>query len=160
MFRDMRREKQALSREAAIEILERNTAGVLAVFGDEDYPYAVPLSYVYADSKIYFHCAKVGHKIDGILKSDKVSFCVIDQDLVVPEEYTTYYRSVIVFGRAKILEGEAKRVPLEKLGDKYHPDHMEQTRRTVERSFQNVCLVELTIEHLTGKEAVELAAKA
>ena len=64
----------------------------------------MPLSYVYYDDKLYFHCAKSGHKLDAIKEYDKVSFCVIDQDLVVPQEYTTYFLSVIVFGRAKVVE--------------------------------------------------------
>ena len=112
MFREMRRNKQALTAEEIAEILKRNTSGVLAVNGDGGYPYAVPLSYVYLDSKLYFHCAGTGHKLDSILRDDKVSFCVIDQDQVVGEEYTTYFRSVIAFGRARVLEGAEKLRPL------------------------------------------------
>ena len=77
MFREMRRKKQALSQEACSVVLEKGTSGVLAVSGDNDYPYAVPLSYVYDGEKIYFHCAKSGHKLDAIQKNQKVSFCVI-----------------------------------------------------------------------------------
>ena len=85
MFREMRRKKQLLSEEACIAVLDRGTSGVLAVSGDDGYPYTVPLSYVYCDGKIYFHSAKSGHKIDAIKNSSKVSFCVIDQDKIVPE---------------------------------------------------------------------------
>ena len=74
MFREMRRTKQEMPRNRCEEVLERGTSGVLAALGDEDYPYAVPLSYVYRDSKIYFHCAKNGHKLDAIAKNNKVSF--------------------------------------------------------------------------------------
>ena len=51
--------------EACEEVLGRGTAGVLAVAGDEGYPYAVPLSYVYdaAHSAVYFHSALCGHKL-------------------------------------------------------------------------------------------------
>ena len=104
MFREMRRSKQRLPREVAVEILERNTSGVLALSGDEGYPYAVPMSYVYAEGKIYFHSAKNGHKIDAIQRNEKASFCVIDQDQIVPEKYTTLFRSVIVFGRRRLVE--------------------------------------------------------
>lgn len=90
MFREMRRSKQQLPREVAVEILERNTSGVLALSGDEGYPYAVPMSYVYAEGKIYFHSAKNGHKIDAIQRNEKASFCVIDQDQIIPEKYTTF----------------------------------------------------------------------
>lgn len=105
MFREMRRKKQILSNKENIEILESGTSGVLALLGDDEYPYAVPISYVYDNSKIYFHGAKEGHKIDAIRKCSKASFCVIARDEICPEKYATYFRSVIVFGKIRILEG-------------------------------------------------------
>lgn len=159
MFREMRRSKQVMSFEDSAAVLERNTAGVLAVSGDDGYPYAVPLSYVYTDGKIYFHCAKQGHKLDAIARCEKVSFCVIDQDQVVPEEFTTYFRSVIAFGKARVLEEPAeKRAALEALGKRYSPDETpEALAKEVEGSFKQVTMVEITIDHLSGKEAKELA---
>ena len=109
MFRELRRKRQALSNEACSEILHRGTSGVLALAGGEGYPYAVPISYVYDGEKLYFHSAKAGHKLDAILREPKASFCVIDQDQIVPEEYTTYFRSVIAFGRIRILEDEEEK---------------------------------------------------
>ena len=157
MFREMRRIKQELSMEESKAILNRGTSGVLAVYGDDDYPYAVPLSYVHHDSKLYFHCAYTGHKIDAIARNSKVSFCVIDQDNVVPQEYTTYFRSVIVFGKARILEEETeKRSALEILAARYSPDHEQGRLQEIEKQFNHVCIVELAIEHMTGKEAIEL----
>ena len=157
MFRQMRRIKQSLSSEESLAVLQRGTSGVLGVYGEDGYPYTVPLSYVYHDSKIYFHCAKSGHKLDGIRANEKVSFCVIDEDRVVPQEYTTYYRSVIVFGKARILEDEAeKRRALEILAERYSPDHKEGRLREINEQFHQVCMVELSIDHMTGKEAIEL----
>lgn len=157
MFREMRRKKQVLSLEESIAVLNRGTAGVLAVSGDDDYPYAVPLSYVYCDNKIYFHSAKSGHKLDAIARSQKVSFCVIDQDSVVPQEYTTYFRSVIAFGKARILDNEdERRSVLEMLAARYSPDHEQGRLQEIDKQLGQVCLVELAIEHMTGKEAIEL----
>lgn len=99
MFREMRLKRQLLSKEDTQKVLYQGTSGVLAVSGDDDYPYAVPLSYVYDGHKIYFHGAKAGHKLDSIVKNPKASFCVIDKDQIVPDEYTTYFRSVIVLER-------------------------------------------------------------
>ncbi|MEG1540978.1 MAG: pyridoxamine 5'-phosphate oxidase family protein, partial [Oscillospiraceae bacterium] len=122
MFKEMRRMKQEMSKEDTQRVLERCSAGVLAVSDENGYPYALPMSYVYFEGKIYFHGAKQGHKIDAIMKNDKVSFCVIDKDEVVPEKYTTIYRSVIAFGRARILENDAeRRSALEKITEKYSP---------------------------------------
>lgn len=157
MFRDMRRIKQLLSQEDIIEILQKETSGVLALLGDEDYPYAVPLSYVYCDSKIYFHSAKTGHKIDAIKNHEKASFCIISEDNIVPEKYTTYFRSVIAFGKIRIVEEEAeKRKAIEKLAFKYSPEDEEGRHKEIEGAYKALCMIALDIEHMTGKEAIEL----
>lgn len=158
MFRELRRKRQALSKEACAEILSRGTSGVLALAGDDGYPYAVPISYVYDGEKLYFHSAKAGHKLDAIQREPKTSFCIIDQDQIVPEEYTTYFRNVIAFGRIRILEDEEeKRAAIEKLALKYAPDDSaENRRRAIDREWKPLCMLEMTIEHLSGKEAIEL----
>jgi len=157
MFREMRRKKQMLSFEECVVILDNGTSGVLGVAGDDGYPYAVPLSYAYSNSRIYFHCAKTGHKLDAIARNNKASFCVIDKDDVVPEEYTTYFRSVIAFGRARLLDNdEEKRRALEILAARYSPDQKQGRSEEIEKQFKHVGLIELTIEHMTGKEAIEL----
>ena len=158
MFREMRRKKQALSQEECAAVLRRGTSGVLALSGDGGYPYAVPISYVYDGRELYFHCAKSGHKLDAIRRSPKASFCVIDQDRVVPEEYTTYFRSVIVFGTIRILEDEQeKRAAIEKLAAKYAPDDPPENRqRAISREWAPLCMLAMTPEHISGKEAVEL----
>ena len=160
MFRPMRRHVQALTDDEIKRILERNTSGVLALSGDEGYPYAVPMSYVYADGKIYFHCARQGHKIDAVRRDDKASFCIIDQDEILPEKYTTCFRSVIAFGKMRILEADdEKRAALEKLAEKYRPGHTEDRDRAIHAEFRGVCIMELSPEHITGKEAIELVKR-
>lgn len=158
MFREMRRKKQELPSERCEEILERGSSGVLALLGDEGYPYAVPLSYVYTDNKIYFHGAKVGHKIDAVRKCDKSSFCVIDQDEVIEKEFTTYFRSVIAFGKVRILEDtEEIRKAIETLAIKYAPQSMPEERESaIEKEWNGMAMIELSIEYMTGKEAREL----
>ena len=158
MFREMRRKQQALDAPECEAVLDRGATGVLAVLGDDGYPYAVPLNYVRVGGKLYFHCAKSGHKLDAIRREPKVSFCVIDCDEVVPAEYTTAYRSAIAFGRVRELEdGEYKRRAVEALARKYVPDDTPQQRAdAIEGSWNALCMLEMTIEHLTGKVGTEL----
>ena len=157
MFREMRRKKQLLSEAETIDILQSCTSGVLAVTGDNDYPYAVPLSYAYKDGKLFFHFAKTGHKIDGISKNDKVSFCVIKTDDVVQKTFTTHFRSAIVFGRARMLtEDGEKKYALECLVEKYSPDYVTEGQSEIEREWKQVSVAELAIEHVTGKAAIEI----
>ena len=157
MFREMRRKKQALSEAETVEILRSCTSGVLAVHGDNGYPYAVPLSYAYEDGKLFFHLARQGHKLDALEKNDRVSFCVIKTDDVMPKTFTTHYRSAIVFGRARILtEDGEKQHALELLLEKYSPDYVAQGRVEIDRDWDRVCAAEIRIEHMTDKATLEI----
>jgi len=159
MFREMRRNKQLLTAEDTVVVLKRCTNGVLACLGDDDYPYAVPLSFVYSNGKIYFHSAKQGHKVDAIQKSAKVSFTVIDEDTIVSREYTSYFRSVIVFGKARIVEGDEKLGALQALVEKYSGDQPLELKQKEISGCTQAILVAIDIEHLTGKEAIENVQK-
>ena len=153
----MRRNRQQLSREECERILGRCTSGVLALSGDGGYPYAVPLSYVYADRTIIFHSAVAGHKVDAIRRDGRCSFCVIDQDEVKPAEFTTYFRSVIAFGRIHILEDADEKVQaLRLLGRRYSPGDELGLQHEIDKSLDHVLLLRLDIDHLSGKQAIEL----
>ena len=130
---------------------------MLALAGD-DFPYAVPLSYVYTDGALYFHCAREGMKLELARRDSRASFCVVAEDHIVPEAYTTYYRSVICFGQlAEITDDDEKRAAIEALGRKYAPhessDHLAEEIR---RHWSALCILKLTPERITGKEAIEL----
>lgn len=157
MFRAMRRSRQQLSQEETIKILEQGTSGILAVAGDDDYPYTVPLSYVYHEGCIYFHCAASGHKLDAIQRNPKVSFCVIAQDAIVPEEFTTYFRSAVVFGIAQVLlDEDAKYHAMELLSTRYSPTESARMDDEIAKNRAQLTVIKLQIEHMTGKAAIEL----
>ena len=170
-FRPMRRIRQQLSKTETVCILERATSGTLALLGDNGYPYAVPISYVYAErlrvgeqssgiGKLYFHSALSGHKVDAIRKCEKASFCVIAQDDVVPEKYTTEYRSVIAFGRIHIIEDEEEKLAAARLlGDRYNPHQDEALQKEIESGLSRMLAIRFDIEHLTGKEGIELTKR-
>ena len=162
MFREMRRNRQAMTTEEIRRILEEGTSGVLALSGDGGYPYAVPLSYVYDGSRLYFHGARSGHKIDAIRRCEKASFCVVAADDVVPEAYTTRYKSVIVFGRIRILDDEAQiREAINRLALKYYPaDSPAHRLEMIRREWAPLCMMEMIVEHMTGKKAKELIRPA
>ena len=156
-FRAMRRLRQQLSEEESISILQKSTAGTLALLGDNDYPYAVPISYVYSDGRLYFHSALSGHKVDAIRKCDKASFCVIAQDDVQPEKYTTFFRSVIAFGRIHIIEDETEKLETARmLGNRFNPNQEEALQKELGNGLSRMLMICFDIEHLTGKEAIEL----
>ena len=156
-FREMRRKRQQLSDKESIGILQRAKSGTLALLGDSGYPYAVPISYVYSEGKLYFHSALDGHKVDAIRNYDKTSFCVIDKDDVKPEKYTTFFRSVIAFGRIHIVEDETDKLAIaHMLGNRYNPNQDEALQKEIEHGLTRMLAIRFDIEHLTGKEAIEL----
>jgi len=138
-------------------MLDAATSGVLAVMGEDGYPYAVPLSFAYEDGSLYFHSSRAGHKLDAIAHSDKASFCVIADDDVVQSTFTTHFRSVIVFGRIGVLsDDERRRHALMLLAEKYSPDYLDDAAAEIERSWNRMCVLELVVEEMTGKAAIEI----
>ena len=115
---------------------------------------------MYADGKLYFHSAKTGHKVDAIRQHDKASFCVIAADDVHPSEFTTYFRSVIAFGKIQIIESESERMyATSLLGDRYNPNDDVGLQKELEKGLSHMLILRLDIEHLTSKEAIELVRK-
>lgn len=159
-FREMRRKHQQLSDEESYAILQKATSGTLALLGDGGYPYAVPISYVFSEGKLYFHSALSGHKVDAIRGCDRASFCVVAQDDVKPAMYTTFFRSVIAFGRIHIVDDEAEKLAAARLlGNRYNPHQDEALQKELENGLARMLVIRLDIEHLTGKESIELVGQ-
>ncbi len=152
-FRKMRRFKQKISDEECARILKEEPRGVLSMLGDDGYPYGIPLDHWYCEEngKLYFHCAKAGHKIDAITKCDKVSYCVCDKGYRKEGEWALNIRSVIVFGRMKLITGtEKKREICTNLCRKFTDDE-EYLQRELAHFLSGVLCLELTPEHVSGK---------
>ena len=156
MFREMRRKNQQMSDEEARDILAAATSGVLALAGENGYPYAVPISYVYHEGKIILHGAPAGHKHELLARDNHVSFCVVDLNDIVPQEFTTYFRSAIVFGTVRTITDPAeKQAALEAVGHKYSPGQ-NGLLPYIGKHFDYVKVMVLEIDHLTAKESIEL----
>lgn len=151
----MRRFKQLIPDERSKEILCTATNGVLSLTDSGGSPYGVPLSFAY-DGKnvVYFHSATKGHKIECIAHDPRCSFCVIAQDTIVPEEFTTYFRSVIVTGAISIVEDyEELMKGLLLLCGKYSPGI--DSASEIKKCISHVKILRLDIETITGKESIE-----
>lgn len=152
-FREMRRFRQKLTAEECAEVLSTQPRGVLAVAGDGGYPYALPLDFFYdaQSGSLYFHCAKEGHKLDAIRRCEKVSFCVMDEGFRRAGEWALNIRSVIVFGRIRIVEDAARREEiLRALGRKYYPDP-DDVEEEIRRDGSRALCLELVPDHVSGK---------
>ncbi|XMB73118.1 pyridoxamine 5'-phosphate oxidase family protein [Mycoplasmatota bacterium WC30] len=150
MFRPMRRIKNQMKDSDALKLLNNCREGILGTISENGYPYTVIVNYVVYNGKIYFHSAKEGHKIDNIIKNEKVSFSVFDNVKIIEEVFTTKYQSVTVFGKAKIIPGNQE--ILKELIKKYSSNFLQKGYKYVEESYNTTVLIEIEIEHLTGKE--------
>ena len=147
----MRRLGQMLSKEECEEILTREPRGVLALLGDYDYPYALPMSHVYVDGKIYFHSGQKGHRTDSMRRHDKASFCVYDSGVQKEGHWSLNIRSVIVFGRIEFIEDQETIYSIcRKLCHKFTDDeaYIEDEIRT---AGPRTLMFALVPEHISGK---------
>ena len=157
MFRAIRRKKNEIGTEEAKKLLLTSRRGILAVNGDNGYPYAIPINYFYDETteKIFFHGSRVGHKVDALKACDKVCFTVVGQEVIKAEQWAPYVKSAVVFGRCHLIEeSEEALKTLRQLAMKYYPD--EQTAdEEISRSSKAVQMFEIDIEHISGKEVQE-----
>lgn len=155
MFREMRRYKQQISSEECIQILKEQPRGVLSVLGDDDYPYGIPMDHWYCEEngRLYFHCAKTGHKLDAVRKHDKVSFCVYDGGFRREGEWALNIRSVVIFGRMRLVDEEDDALR-RKIGTglcRKFTDDEAYLQNELANSLPRASFLELVPEHMTGK---------
>ena len=157
MFREIKKKKNEISMDEAKALLSSARRGVLSVNGDEGYPYGVPVNYLYdqEEGKIYFHGSASGHKADAIAKDNRVCFTVIGEEQIKDETWAPYLKSVVAFGRCRILEDREEIISrLRKFASKYYPNR-EMVEDEIVMSGDAVSIFEITIEHISGKQVQE-----
>ena len=157
MFRELQRKNKQISMEECIEILKKETRGVLSVIGEDDYPYGMPMNHWYneEDGKIYFHCGKSGHRLDALQKCNKVSFCVYDAGYREEGEWALKVKSVIVFGKMEIVNDMDQIVDItRKLSYKFTQDE-NYIQNEIDKYAAGTLLLQLTPEHICGKLVTE-----
>ncbi len=157
MFRDLIRKNKQIPEDECLEILTKETRGVLSVNGDEGYPYGMPMNHFYhaEDGCLYFHCGRTGHRVDALKRSDKVSFCVCDQGCREKGDWAYHVRSVIVFGRMEVLDDYDMVCRItDKLSRKFTTDES-YIQSEIEQYAKATLLLKLTPEHICGKRIKE-----
>lgn len=151
MFRKMRRINQALSKRECITILQNAPRGVLAVCGEDGYPYAFPMDYIYLDGKLFFHCAREGHKIDAIIANNHASFCVMNEGFRKEGHWALNISSIVLFGKVRIIKNQKENIETaRKIAIKYYPT-AEAAEEEVKKAADKVQILEFSIDHMTGK---------
>ena len=154
-FRPLRKTKLELNMEETKENLKIAEYGVLAVFGDHGYPHAVPINYVYMNGKIYFHCAKEGHKLDAIEKNNKVAFTAVGYHKVLADKFDSEYKSVVVHGRAFECFDDEKEAALREMINKYSTAYQEAGQDYIDRAKNHIKIIKIEIDHMSGKAYID-----
>lgn len=158
MFRPVRKKANEISVEEAKKLLRESRRGVLAVNGDDGYPYAVPINYLYDEETqvIIFHGSKVGHKVDALKRSDKVCFTVYGNETVETDEaWAPFLESAVVFGRCRLVADRGESDALcKKFAMKFYPTE-KMVDDEVATSGKAVRMFRLQIEHISGKKVQE-----
>lgn len=150
-MKDIRRSDRKITIQEAKSILDTAEYGVLSTVGTNGQPYGVPLSYVYRNNAIYFHCAPGGHKLDNIESNEKVSFCVVGNTRVLPDKFTTEYESAVVFGVASEAGGIERHDALVWLLEKYCPEYIVEGKQYIEQMGKITKVLKIEIHHISGK---------
>ncbi|MDD6190696.1 MAG: pyridoxamine 5'-phosphate oxidase family protein [Firmicutes bacterium] len=154
MTREMYKKERQLSLEATKRIFASGHHGILSVNGDDGYPYAVPVNYVYLDSFIYIHSAKYGYKIDALKENDKVCFSAIIESEILPSKFTASFKSVVAFGNAEFVQDdEEKRKVLETFIDRFSPDFREGGLKFINAVFAKTEIIKINVTEMTGKSS-------
>lgn len=151
-MRSIRDTKKQVTHDESMEILRQAEYGMLSTTGKDGYPYGLPLHYIILNDALYLHCALEGHLIDNISNNDKVCFTVVGYSELLPGSFTASYESVIVFGRATLIDGSEKNDMLKALVRKYSPEYYDKGMKVID-SFKDKCsVIRIDVEHITGKK--------
>ena len=157
MFRKVRKKVNEISVELAKDLVKKSRRGILAVNGDDGYPYAIPINYLYDEEsqKIFFHGSKVGYKVDSLKKSDKICFTVYGNEHIKEESWAPYLQSAVVFGRCHLIEDSDRAMKvLKDFAMKYYPNET-MVVEEIGKLGRATQMFEIFIEHISGKEVQE-----
>lgn len=157
MFRKVRKKVNEISTELAKDLIKKSRRGILAVNGDDGYPYSIPINYLYDEEseKIFFHGSKVGHKVDSLKKSDKICFTVYGNESIKDESWAPYLQSAVVFGRCHLIEDSERAMKmLKEFAMKCYPSET-MVVEEIGKSGRATQMFEISIEHISGKEVQE-----
>lgn len=151
---ELHRKDRQIPFEACEEILQKAEYMVMATVDSNAIPYAVPLSFVYFEGKIYFHSGMhKGHKARNIAENSSCSLVIVGKTQpVYTKNFTTYFESVIIFGKvSEVTDKARKKTVLFALAEKYLPDYMHHAEHDISASLDRTAVYEISLDKVTGK---------
>ena len=147
----MRRADREMGADFAFEVFDMAPFVTVSMVNPKGEPYSVPLSLVREGEKtFYFHCAAEGEKLDCIRLNQDVylSAVTLCRPTVSPREgeFTLQYKSATARGVAEIVADFAEKTfALEKICQKFLPEHMNAFQGALEQSLHLTAVVKITL---------------
>lgn len=150
----MRRVDRQMPDADAMELLHRCEWGTLSTVDADGQPYGVPMNFVLEGGNIYLHCSiEGGLRLNNIAKHSKACFTVVGHTEVLRDKFATRYESVIVFGKAGVVEtDEEKSAALLEFIRKFSADYMEKGMAYINSDKAKTAVIRVTMDHVTGKK--------
>ena len=160
-----RRDYEMAERVEMEQLLATAEHGYLGLVTEDGWPMAVPLNFVFADGRIYFHGASEGEKMLSLEHQARVTFTVAEGFAIVPSYFrdpklacpaTQYYKCVMIRGTARVVSEVAeKAAALQALMTKLQPEggHEPITADNplYRKSLKTTAVVAIEIRRMTGK---------
>jgi uncharacterized protein len=155
----LRRADKVMTQEEVECLLARAFCGRSATVGADGYPYVVPNLFVWREGRVFLHTARYeGHFISNVRHCDRVSFEVDEPGQIFPYGHvecdtSVSYRSVIIFGRIRIVEDNAEKIRFyESFLAKYAPAESWDREKGSFPRLNSTVVYAITPEITTGKE--------
>ncbi len=148
----MRRHDREISDSAFYDHVFKTAEHMVVAMQNNDSIYCLPFNFARDGNRIYIHSAREGTKLDCIRNNGNVSFNLICDTRIIPEEATTRYKSICGQGQAAIIsDREEKRSALDLLAKRYGAKcHVPARDSDIDR----VAIIRIDITEMTGKQSV------
>ena len=148
----MRRKDRELSKDRALDIVDKCAFSVMATVNPDGSPYCVPLSMVREGEWLYFHSAREGHKIDNLRFKNKACVVCVGDLSEAPNEFSLGYESAVVKGNALEITGaEEKTRALRLISMRYTPKNMAAFDTAIKEQLDITGVWKIHIDEITGK---------
>ncbi|MFI3164947.1 MAG: pyridoxamine 5'-phosphate oxidase family protein [Bacillota bacterium] len=152
----MRRKDREMSEKFAFEVCDSCEFAVLSVVDTAGFPYAVAINTVRDGKTLYFHSAVAGKKIDCLKNCGDVCLSFVSEARLVPEKFTTEYKSAVAFGRAvEVLDKDEKIFALRLLCERFAISNMAGFDKAIEESLSHTAIWKVEISEISGKSNIK-----
>jgi uncharacterized protein len=121
----------------------------------KDQPFVIPTLYGREGNKIYIHGASTSRMITNLSEGFQITLTVTHMDgLVLARSafhHSMNYRSVVIFGKAKLVDAERKNDALFVISENIIPGRWDESRKPNAKELKATSVLEIEIDQASAK---------